>query len=204
MAPGHPNARLEAFCDGVFAIAATLLVVDLRVPATQRVDSAATLWLELLRLGPALLAFILSFTVIFITWMNHHATLKLIDESSPWFVYANGFLLLTVAFVPFPTTLLGEYVSSSNATPAVAVYNAVLAAQGAAWVLVCRTAVAKGLATNDRTAATLRMNGRYGFGALVLYSLLAVMALWLPHVAVGITAATWVFWLIHGARLKAA
>ena len=204
MAPGHPNARLEAFCDGVFAIAATLLVVDLRVPATQRVDSAATLWLELLRLGPALLAFILSFTVILITWMNHHATLKLIDESSPWFVYANGFLLLTVAFVPFPTTLLGEYVSSSNATPAVAVYNAVLAAQGAAWVLVCRTAVAKGLATNDRTAATLRMNGRYGFGALVLYSLLAVMALWLPHVAVGITAATWVFWLIHGARSKAA
>jgi uncharacterized membrane protein len=202
MTPTRPNARLEAFCDGVFAIAATLLVVDIRVPATQRVESAATLWLELLRLAPAVLAFILSFTVIFITWMNHHATLKLIDDSSPSFVYANGFLLLTVAFIPFPTALLGEYVSSSNATPAVTVYNAVLAAQGAAWVLVCRTAAAKGLATHDRATAMLRTNGRLGYGAFFLYSFLALLALWLPHIAVAITAATWVFWLVLGIRLK--
>lgn len=202
MAPSHPNARLEAFCDAVFAIAATLLVVDIRVPATHRVESAATLWLELLSLAPAVLAFILSFTVIFITWMNHHATLKLIDDSSPSFVYANGFLLLTVAFIPFPTALLGQYVASSHATPAVTLYNAVLAVQGAAWALVCRTAVSRGLATHERAAATLRMNGRFGLGALLLYSLLAVVALWLPHVAVGITAATWVFWLVLGIRLK--
>jgi len=204
MPPTHPNARLEAFCDGVFAIAATLLVVDIRVPTTVRVDSAADLWLQLVRLTPALLALVLSFTVIFITWVNHHATLKLIDQSATSFVYANGLLLLTVAFVPFPTTLLGEYVASSDATPAVTVYNAVLAAQGAAWVLVCRTAVSKGLATDDRAAAMLRANGRYGLGALLLYSLLAVLALWLPHVAVGITAVTWAFWLVHSARLRTA
>ena len=131
MSTTHANARLEAFCDGVFAIVVTLLVIDIKIPATAPIESADALWIQLLHLVPAIVAFVLSFAVILITWVNHHATLKLIDKSSSSFVYANGFLLLTVAFVPFPTGLWGEYVATSFAAPAVCLYNAVLAAQGA-------------------------------------------------------------------------
>src|SRR5262245_36259840 len=102
------NARLEAFCDGVFAIAITLLIIDIRLPVTESIHSSHDFWTLLKHLGPNIFAFLLSFTVIFITWVNHHAILKLVHKSSPHFIYANGLLLLTVVIVPFPTSLLGE------------------------------------------------------------------------------------------------
>lgn len=185
----------------MFAIAITLLVIDIRIPATAHVDSTADLWLQLANLLPAILAFVLTFVVILITWVNHHATLKLIDKSAPSFVYANGFLLLTVAFIPFPTGLLGQYVVSSHAAPAVCVYDAVLAVQGVAWVLLSRTALTNHLTRSDEAAATIARSGRYGYSAFGLYACLAVMALWWPQVAVGITAATWLFWLVLGLRI---
>jgi TMEM175 potassium channel family protein len=200
----RPNARLEAFCDGVFAIVVTLLVIDIRIPATEPIESANALWLQLLHLVPAILAFVLSFVVILITWVNHHATLKLIDGSSSSFVYANGFLLLTVAFVPFPTRLWGEYVVTSLAAPAVCLYNAVLAAQGAAWILLCRTALAGRLTKGDQARAAVGMNGRFGYFALMLYSALAVAALWVPHLVAALTTATWIFWLVVGIKMEGA
>lgn len=200
----NPNSRLEAFCDGVFAIAVTLLVIDIRIPSTAEVESTTELWRQLLHLLPAVLAFVLSFAVILITWVNHHAALKLVDKSSPSFVYANGFLLLTVAFIPFPSALLGEYVASDHAAPAVVLYDAVLAVQAVAWVLVCRAVLAGGLARDERGTATIRVNGRYGTFAFILYSLLAVAALWQPLVIAGITAVTWIFWLVLGISMRSA
>src|SRR5262245_30573314 len=94
----NPNARLETFCDGVFAIALTLLIIEVRIPSGVEIHSTADLWSALLRIAPSIFAFVLSFTIIFITWVNHHSSLKLVGESSPSFIYANGFLLLTVVF----------------------------------------------------------------------------------------------------------
>ncbi len=200
----NPNARLEAFCDAVFAIAITLLVIDIRIPPTAEVESTAELWRQLVHLVPAVLAFALSFAVILITWVNHHAALKLIEKSSPSFIYANGFLLLTVAFIPFPSALLGEYVASDHAAPAVILYDAVLAAQAGAWVLICRTVLSNGLTRSDQAATTIRRNARYGWFALVLYAIFAVAALWQPQAVAGLTAATWVFWLVLGIRMRSA
>jgi uncharacterized membrane protein len=202
MADKNPNSRLEAFCDGVFAIAITLLVIDIRIPPTAEVESTTDLWRQLMHLVPAVLAFVLSFSVILITWVNHHAALKLIDKSSPAFIYANGFLLLTVAFIPFPTALLGEYVVSDHASPVVILYDAVLAVQAAAWVLVCKAVLANDLARDAKAAETIRMNGRYGYFAFALYSLFAIAALWSPLAVAGITAATWIFWLVLGIRMR--
>ncbi len=99
MAETHPNARLETFSDGVFAIALTLLVIDIKVPASEGIGTARELWLALRHLGPSVFAFVLSFAIIFITWVNHHGFLRLVNKSSALFVYANGFLLLTVVFM---------------------------------------------------------------------------------------------------------
>src|SRR5215831_3028271 len=104
------NARLEAFCDGVFAIAATLLIIDVRIPSSANIQSTHEFWLALKDLCPGIFAFLLSFTIIIITWVNHHAILRLVHKSSSPFIYANGLLLLTVVIVPFPTTLLGEFI----------------------------------------------------------------------------------------------
>ena len=79
MVEAHANARLEAFCDGVFAIALTLLIIDIRVPSTDGIGSTAELWRALLHLAPPVFAFVLSFGIILITWVNHHGALGLVS-----------------------------------------------------------------------------------------------------------------------------
>jgi TMEM175 potassium channel family protein len=202
MTAENPNARLEAFCDGVFAIALTLLIIDIRVPPPERIHDTGDLWLALGHLLPSIVAFLLSFAVILITWVNHHATLKLVSTSSSSFIYANGLLLLTVVFVPFPTALLGAYVLTDHAAPAVCLYDAVLALQAVAWILLSRTALANGLTRNDKATAAIRAAGRFGYMALLLYSLCAVVALWYPLTIAVITVIIWIFWLVYGINIK--
>ena len=201
MTPPSADPRLEAFCDGVFAIALTLLVIDIKVPATAQIEDAATLRLALRHLLPVIGAFVLSFTIILITWVNHHATLKLVTATSPTFLYANGFLLLTVVFVPFPTALLGAYVFTAAAGPAVALYDAVLAVQAVSWILLLTVALQEGLARDSVAAAQLGANRRYGYLALGLYSLLALAALRFPLAVAAATVVIWAFWLGLGVTM---
>ena len=204
MAEGNPNTRLEAFSDGVFAIALTLLIIDVRLPATAEVTSAARLWQALWHLIPTILAFLLSFGIIFITWVNHHNALHLIRGSSPSFIYANGFLLLTVVLIPFPTALLGEFLLTDHAAPAVVVYDGVLALQAIAWVLTTGSALKNHLMIDAHATAAARDNRRNGYFAFIFYSLLAVLALWIPLAVAIVTLVSWIIWLIIGIRLKPA
>src|SRR5437867_3462277 len=113
------NSRLEAFSDGVFAFAITLLIIDIKIPPSVTINNTVDFWLALKHISPSIFAFLLSFTIILITWVNHHATLKLVNKPSYPFMYANGLFLLTVVFFPFPTALLGEYILTDHAAPAV-------------------------------------------------------------------------------------
>jgi uncharacterized membrane protein len=202
MAEAHPNSRLEAFCDGVFAIAMTLLILDIRIPSAPTIQSSRDAWFALGQIAPSLFAFLLSFTIIFITWVNHHGSLKLVNKSSAPFVYANGFLLLTVVLVPFPTALLGEYLPTEHAAPAVVIFNFVTALQAVAWVLLSTTALKGGLTRNEGAALTMRKNLRNGYFAVGVYSLLALTAFWLPIAVALLTTALWAFWLIWGILLS--
>src|SRR4029079_3245733 len=141
MAETNPNSRLVACCDGVFAIALTLLIIDVKIPSTLEINTTNDLWLALKHIAPSIFAFLLSFAIILITWVNHHNAIKLVNRSSASFIYANGFLLLTVVSVPFPTSLMGEYILTDHAAPAVILYNSVLALQAIGWILICRTAL---------------------------------------------------------------
>ena len=120
-ADARDTARIEAFSDGIFAIAATLLVLDLKVPH----DAAA---------GPGLLralaaqwasyvAFATSFAFIGIMWINHHRLFTLIRRSDNLLLVYNGLLLFGVTFVPFPTALLAEYTPRDGGHVAAAVYS---------------------------------------------------------------------------------
>lgn len=203
MTATNPNARLEALADGVFAIAMTLLIIEVKLSDTEHITSNAELWHALRHVAPLIFAFVLSFGVILITWVNHHAMMQLVNRSSLSFTYANGLLLLTVVSLPFPTALLGEFIGTDHAAPAVVLYNGVLVVQAAAWILVCSAAL-NGLATDERGAAMLREGRRNGYGAFALYALLAIAALWLPRAVAAITTVSWIFWLILSIRLRRA
>ncbi len=202
MAESNPNSRLEAFCDGVFAIALTLLIIDIKIPSTEKINSTADFWLALKHIAPSILTFVLSFTIILITWVNHHNAIKLVNRSSPSFIYANGFLLLTVVFMPFPTSLLGEYILTDHSAPAVILYNAVVALNSIGWILICSAALKNRLAKSEKAALQIRKNGQFGYFAFILYTLFAIMAIWFPLAIAIVTTLTWIFWLIYGISIK--
>jgi uncharacterized membrane protein len=116
--------RLETFADGVFAIAATLLIisVDARVgsPAT------GTLHHALLAAWPSYVAYVVSFLTIGIIWANHHTVMDQIDRADRTFLMLTVGFLLVVAFIPFPTRLVAEYLNSADARAATVAYGITL------------------------------------------------------------------------------
>lgn len=197
------NARLEAFCDGVFAIALTLLVIEVRLespPASIR--TTAELWSAIAYIWPLIFAFLLSFVIILITWVNHHNTLKLIHRTSAPFVYANGLLLLSVAFIPFPTELLGEFIRTDHAGPAVVLFNAVLTVQALGWLAITGTALGEHLIRDDPGTVVIRAYRTNAFLALALYGTLTVLAIWLPFFVAMVTTASWLVWGTLGIQFK--
>ena len=114
------TSRLEAFSDGVFAIAITLLILDIKVP--RELPEGVSLWQALLRQWPSLIAFLTSFFTILIMWINHHRVFSQIKRVDDRFLLINGCLLLVVTFIPFPTSLVAEYITSGEQQTAVAIY----------------------------------------------------------------------------------
>ena len=202
MSESNQNARLETFCDGVFAIALTLLIIDVKIPSTEKIDNTDEFWQALRHIAPTILAFLLSFIIILITWVNHHNSLKLITKSSPSFIYANGFMLLSVVFIPFPTSLMGEHILTDHAAPAVILYDSTLALQAISWILLTSAALKDQLGRNEKSILAIRENRKFGYFAFTLYSLCTIMAIWFPLLIAIITTITWIFWLIWGIRLK--
>jgi uncharacterized membrane protein len=202
MAENNPNSRLEAFCDGVFAIALTLLIIDIKIPSTAEISTTADFWLALKHITPSILSFVLSFIIILITWVNHHNSLKLLNRSSSPFIYANGLLLLSVVFVPFPASLMGEYLLTDNSAPAVILYDSTLALQAFAWILLGDISLRKNLTKNKKANLTIQNNLKFAYFAFVLYSLCAIIAFWFPLIIAIVTTISWIFWLIYGLSVK--
>ncbi|HKV43053.1 MAG TPA: TMEM175 family protein [bacterium] len=115
------TARIEAFSDGVFAIAITLLVLDLKVP--RDASDGTGLLRALLGQWPAYLAFLTSFATIGIMWVNHHRLFTLIRRSNHTLLLLNSLLLLGITFVPFPTALVAAYVLRHGDRVAALVYS---------------------------------------------------------------------------------
>ena len=115
------SSRLEAFSDGILAIAITLLVIEIRVPTTSGVHLGAALR----HLWPSYLAFGLSFTTIGFVWVAHHSMFRRIRDVDRLLLILNLGLMLCVAFLPFSTAVLARYSfsESSGAAPAAELYS---------------------------------------------------------------------------------
>ncbi len=116
------NSRLETFCDGIYAIAITLLILEIKAPEIGNIHSAQELKHDLLLQWPSWFAFLLTFLTLFISWVNHLHMIALLNKTSNTFIYANGFLMLTVVVFPFSTMLLGRYINTEFSTLPVVLY----------------------------------------------------------------------------------
>lgn len=197
------NARLETFSDGVLAIAITLLVLEIKVPAADSIHSSAALRQALAANWSSWFAFGLSFMALFIAWTNHHRTLSMLDKTSPAFIYAHGLLLFTIAVYPFVTALLAEYMDTDYARLPVFAYCFTNMVHAGAWVLVHHTALRpRDLTKNDvfhERVKTVRGTILY---TVYFNAAMCILSFWLPLVALILTAMAWIFYLSMGIVLS--
>jgi uncharacterized membrane protein len=126
------TSRLEAFSDGVFAVAVTLLVLDITPPS--EAESSSALWHGLGDLWPHYAAYAVSFLIIGIVWVNHHAVMGLIARVDRGLAFLNLLLLMAVALIPFATALFAEYLTHGEPEhAAAAAYSIVITLMGVAF-----------------------------------------------------------------------
>src|SRR5690242_7406538 len=109
--PRTSTGRMEAFSDGVFAIAITLLVLDVSVPS----GSGDRLLAAIGEQWPRYLAYVVSFATIGAIWLCHNAITEYLERADAWLLRANLLLLMIVGFIPFPTHLAAEYIHDEDA-----------------------------------------------------------------------------------------
>jgi uncharacterized membrane protein len=188
MEPG--TTRLETFSDGVFAIAATLLVLELSVSSSDELGHA------LLHIWPQYLAYITSFVTIGIIWMNHHHTVSLIARTDRTMLFINNLLLLTIAFLPFPTKLVGDYLRGDGEQAAALAYAATLVAMAIlhqVWWQYARHN--RRLIADETPDSALRAVDRAYLPGVPMYAAVFVVAFFSPLAALVITFAIAAFYI---------
>src|SRR5437870_10267944 len=131
---------MEAFSDGVFAFAMTLLVLGLREPTIGSNDSRLK---GLIGEWPAFLAFGISFTTILVNWMNHHNLFTYVRRIDGPFMLLNGLLLLATTLIPFTTSLVADHIkfADSDSGAAAEVYSGTFLFVALAWNLLWQYAI---------------------------------------------------------------
>jgi uncharacterized membrane protein len=197
-APGDEKetGRIEAFSDGVFAIAITLLVLELKVPHLEDGGAGGSLTAALLRQWPSYVALVTSFFTILVMWANHHRMFNVVRKVDARCLYANGFLLLLVTVVPFPTAVLAEYFEKPGARVAAAAYAGTFVLISVAFNLLWRSAIAerKHLRAGVTEESIQEISRRYWWG-VPGYSAAALGALLSPSLTVAICIALLVVWI---------
>jgi len=203
MSAHNPNARLEMFSDGVFAIAITILILDMKVPPLDTIHSIHDVWHALANLWPSFFALCLSFIIIFISWVGHHNIFLMLDKTSPQFQFANGFFLFTIIFIPFAAAFMAEYMNTTYAQPAIVFYCLAVTFHNLGWNVLHFTIIKpvpllKASISLDRA----KKYQRGAFMGLCINMAVIIMAWWIPYIAIVLNFLIWIYWLILSVSVK--
>lgn len=191
------TSRIEAFSDGMFAIAITLLILEVKVPTPQPGRLAAAL----LRQWPSYLAFLLSFVYIGVMWMNHHRMFTHIRRSNDTLLLLNLLLLLGVTAVPFPTAVLAASLGTPDQRTAALFYNGVFIVIAVFFNVLWRYAVSHRLLDEKLAASAAMISRQYAAGPL-MYILCFLLAWVDVRVSLGVNIALAVYFALPPGLMK--
>ena len=157
------TSRVEAFSDGVFAIAITLLILEIKIPPA----GSGELYGELLKQWASYFSFLISFAFIGIMWINHHRLFRHIARSDDALLILNLLLLLGVVVVPFPTAVLAAHLGHADQRAALILYNAAYVFIAVCFNLLWRHACSgkrRLLATDVNSASVQKISRQYALG----------------------------------------
>jgi uncharacterized membrane protein len=187
------KTRVEFFSDAVFAIAMTLLVLDLKVP-----EGANGHLVEALRHEwPTYAGFLISFSLIGVIWVNHHALFQDLAGLNRVFLFLNLLLLACIVVIPFPTSLVTTYIrSSTDGHIAVAVYSAVMLSMATTFSLLWLWSVKSGLWRWQLSRSEFRMTAARAAVGVVVYSVAIGLSFVNAAVTLGLHAVVAVFYVL--------
>jgi len=188
--------RLEAFADGVFAIAATLLILNVDA---QVGEGSGAVGHRLLAIWPSYIAYAVSFVTIGIIWSNHHTVMAQLGRVNRVFLLQNVFLLMCVAFLPFPTRLVAEHLRDRHdLQPAALAYGATMTVMSVFYVtLWLYAARGRRLLRNDSDPRTVSGITRSYLPGSPLYLTATLVALASPLASVALYGAIALFYVIE-------
>jgi uncharacterized membrane protein len=187
------TARLEAFSDGVFAIAATLLIIEVGVD-----EQGHTLARALLQAWPSYLAYAISFLTIGIIWVNHHTVFSQIGRVDRTFLFINVVFLMLVAFIPFPTRLVAEHLQEDGARAGAITYGLTLTATAILYsALWFYAALGRRLLREDADHRTVSGISRSYLPGPWIYSISTLVAFASPTASVVLFGAIAVFYVLE-------
>lgn len=186
------KSRLEAFADAVFAIAATLLIIDVSVDAT-----GGALGAEIRHAWPQYAAYLVSFLIIAIWWVNHHSCMAVIGQVDRTFLFLNVALLACIAFLPFPTRLVAEHFRDDGVQAAAIAYGLTMTAAAICFASMWSYAArGRRLIAADADQHTVDELSRSVIPGVPINAVATLLALWSAYVALGLLAALALFYVV--------
>ena len=187
--------RIETFSDGVFCIAVTLLSIEIGVVSHGNATNKE-LTQALFAKWPIYLAYAISFINVLLAWIGHHSLFKMLHKSDNSIMITNGFLLMLVALVPFPTKTLGMFLQSGAVKTAVVFYTAYFVLISIAFRLLWyaasrnRNLLIQGLSENQIRQTTKNENI-----GLICNAIILGVAFMNPWIALALSFTMWIYWI---------
>jgi uncharacterized membrane protein len=189
---GMNKARVESFSDGVFAFAITLLVLSIPIPDIKAADDQF-LTAALLRAIPQLVPYVTSFATIGIIWLNHHSMFNEVEKVKHTTLTLNLLLLLVIAFIPYPTGVIGRYGALRSA---VVFYGATFTAAGLAFSALWLDIRRNRLSREHKNEARIRSTTVRNLIGPVIYPAATALAFIAPKTSLGIFFGLAVFYFL--------
>ncbi len=193
------SLRLEAFSDGVFGFAITLLVLDIHVPV---VTEDKTLFSLLIADWSTYLSFLIGFFTILICWINHHYMFEYIYKNNSRMLLLNGGKLLVVTFTPFATALISKYINTPDQHTAVSVYAGNFALMGGIMFFIWHYAYRNAMMKEDAGDRELKLIYRYYLLALILSAGIFILSFVSIYLCLALSGLMFIIFLFPDSTVK--
>lgn len=191
------TGRLEAFSDGIFGVAITLLAIEIGIAAYEN-PTNQNLWQRIIEKWPEYFAYFNSFATVLLIWMGHHKILNRIWKANHWIILLNGLVLLFVVLFPYPTRMVGNFIGTNAQSTAISFYA------GFTGIIVLTMFLLnvgilyskEVIINSEKNVSWFRGQIKQQLTAIAVYTIATFLAFYYPTIALAMTFLMWVFWAV--------
>jgi uncharacterized membrane protein len=189
------TSRLEAFSDGIFGVAITLLAIEIGIKEYAGATNE-NLWEKILERWPEYFSYFNSFATVLLIWMGHNKIFKQLRAANHWIILMNGLVLLVVVLFPYPTKTVGTFIGTPAENTAVVFYTAFTGCITLSMLLlnICILKNRKLLINQEKSVPWIKGMIRGQVIGLINYAVIAILAIYYSKSALVCTFFMWVFW----------